>query len=307
MLYNSSFLYTYGNSFQVQDTFDQVMVDLRKALQVLTASQVSTYVGDEGDQDFSNIQIANSTPSASRAHGRAHELCIQICLTFLAVAPMLQSGTHNATHDKQLVTLLQKCDASAFLALAPEFFQSVRMKHQYISVKTAEMLTDRLEEVLSKSYDSARSVGATLLGIQFLHSTSHLWMQPAVADSQLCKSVRLLHGWLSKMISKDKMISWRVRDRLVCYLDHYLTIDPHEAFWSLPIEGEGAEDEETYLDEECLPSRILPRLADDGDVRVRFRVAVANGRLLRTTEVTGIDPLPIYERMKNGLTVYLDQ
>lgn len=282
------------------------MMGLRNVLQVLTASQVSTHVGEEEDEDFSHIQIANSTSSTSRARGGAHELCIQICITFLAVSPMLQSGSHNATHDKQLVTLLQNCEASAFLTLAPEFFQSVRKKHLYIGVKTAEMLTDRLEEVLSKSYDSARSVGSTLLAIQFLHSTSHLWMQPAVADSQLSKKVRLLHDWLSRKVSDGNMASWRVRDRFVCYLDHCLTIDPHEAFLSSTVEGPGVADEET-LDMELLPSRMLPKMADDEDVRVRFRLAVANGRLLRAAEVTCVDPMPIYERMKNGLSVYLDQ
>lgn len=285
------------------------MRDLRKTLQVLTSSQVSTNVEEEEDEDFTNIQIANSTSSTSRAHGHANELCIQICTTFLAVAPMLQSGSHNATHDKQLVTLLQKCEPSAFLALAPEFLQSVRMKHLHIALKTAEMLTDRLEEVLTRSYNSSRSIGATMLAIQFLHSTSHLWMQPAVANSKLCKGVRLLHDWLSQMISERKMASWRVRDRLVCYLDHYLAIDPREGFWSLPVEEPGAEDEENFmqLDEERFPSRILPNLADDEDVRVRFRVAVANGRLLRTTEVTGVHPMHLYERVKKGLSVYLDQ
>ena len=296
-------------SYQVQDTFDQVMIDLRKTLQVLTSSHVSMNVGEEEDEDFSRIQIANSTSATSRAHGRANELCIQICITFLAVAPMLQSGSHNATHDKQLITLLQKCEAPAFLALAPEFLQSVRRKQLYIALKTAEMLTDRLEEVLTTSYNSSRSIGATMLAIQFLHSTSHLWMQPAATDSQLCKGVRLLHDWLSKMISDGKMASWRVRDRLVCYLDHYLTIDPREEFWSRPVEEQGAEDEEDSieLDEDRLPSRILPNMADDEDVRVRFRVAVANGRLLRTTEFTGVLPMHIYERVKNGLSVYLDQ
>ena len=285
------------------------MIDLRRALQVLTASHVSTNVGEEEDEDFSHIQIANSTPTTSRAYDRASELCIKICITFLAVAPMLQSGSHNATHDKQLVTLLQKCEPSAFLALAPHFFQSVKMKHLHITVKTAEMLTDRLEEVLTKSYNSSRSERATILAIQFLHSTSHLWMQPAVADSKLCKGVRLLHEWLSKMISEGKLASWRVRDRIVCYFDHYLTIDPRETFWSLPVKDTDAEGEEevTQVDEDLVPSRILPKLADDEDARVRFRVAVANGRLLRTTEVTDVDPMVVYERVKNGLTVYLDQ
>jgi serine-protein kinase ATM len=283
------------------------MADLRKTLEVLTASQVLTHVGEE-DEDFSHIQIANSTPSTSRAHGRANELCVQICIRFLAVAPMLQSGSQSATHDKQLVTLLQKCEVSAFLTLAPEFFQSVRMKYLYITLKTAEMLKDRLEEVL-RSYSSSRSIRSTMLAIQFLHSTSHLWLQPAVAYSQLWKGVRLLHDWLSGMVSEGKMSSWRVRDRFVCYLDHYLAADPGEVFWSLPVEDYAAENEEELpqLGKDRLPSHILPRIADDEDIRVRFRLAVANGRLLRTTEITEVDPLPIYERVKNGLSVYLDQ
>ncbi|KAF8480561.1 hypothetical protein JB92DRAFT_3041117 [Gautieria morchelliformis] len=294
-------------STDVQDTFDQVMADLRKTLEVLTVSQVLSHVGEE-DEDFRHIQIANSTPSTSRAHGRANELCVQICITFLTVAPMLQSGSHSATHDKQLVTLLQKCEASAFLTLAPEFFQSVRMKYLYVTLKTAEMLKDRLEEVL-RSYSSARSIRSTMLAIQFLHSTSHLWMQPAVAQSQLCKGVRLLHDWLSGMASEGKMASWRVRDRFVCYLDHYLAIDPGEVFWSPPVEDYTAKNEGEFPqpDTDRLPSHILPRIADDEDIRVRIRLAVANGRLLRTTEITKVDPMPIYERVKNGLSVYLDQ
>ncbi|KAF8578220.1 hypothetical protein K439DRAFT_1395785 [Ramaria rubella] len=292
-------------SVDVQEAFEPVMIDLRRTLQLITASsQAPIRAGEEEDEDFALIQVANTTPSASRAHTRAKDLCVQVCVAFLATAPILQSGNRN-THDKDLVNLLLKCEAFAFLALAPEFLQAVRNRQLYISIKTAESLTDRLEEVLSKSYNTNRSVEATLLAIQFLHSTSHLWLQATAANAKLSRSVRLLHDWLSNMAIEGNLPSWRIRDRLVCYLDHYLSVDPHETFWSSPGNGEDEDEDECEVDEERLPSHILPKMGDDEDARVRFRVAVANGRLLCTTEVTKADAMSIYVRVKQRLSVNL--
>ena len=150
-------------SCQVQDTFDKVMTALRNTLRVIAAPFHATAHASEEDVGFTPLQVAHPEAPVSQAHelGHANQLCVQVCIAFLARAPILQSGTFNATRDKQMTDLLLGCELSEFLTLAPEYFQAVRSKQMHLSIPTAEKLLDRMELLLSGSYAFTRSVAAT--------------------------------------------------------------------------------------------------------------------------------------------------
>lgn len=261
---------------------------------------------EEEDDGFGPIQVANATNATSRAQNRMKDVCIELCINFLAVAPMLQSGTLTPTRDRSLVELVTASDPAAFLVIAPHYLECVRRKQVFFSDKHSEEFANLLNQLVVKFYATSGNLASYLLAIQFVHSTSHLWMPGQDTYSKLNMAVRSVHGLIQKWISRGKMeASWKLRDRLICYLDHYLSIDPRETRWGLPLLKDA--DAGTPAEDNASPSHLLPEMADDSDVRVRFRAAVANARLLLTSDKAHSNLGQLYTRVFQSLTSFIDK
>lgn len=225
---------------------------------------------------------------------------------FLTFVPVLQSGTTQPGHNRDLFEKLLECEPVTFIELARPFLKAVQKGHVHFSLHMATEFLDSLEEVLTRTYQFACSVESNLLTIQFLYGTSRLWIEPGMEESELGNNVQLLHDWLTENIIEDRVLSWEARESLVHYLEYYLTIDPGEVFWAIPFVKEVKDDKIMKPDKHSFPSALLPKMGNDEDVRVRLRAAIANGRLLIAVQKSNINPIPTYDAIKSSLSVDLD-
>lgn len=198
---------------------------------------------------------------------------MQTCVSFLTIGPMLQMGAQGPTRDKMLVDMILNSETDAMLLLAPELFESVARGQFAFGLGDMDRLMEDLESrLLDHTY--SRSEAMQLLVIHFLRSTMQLWLAPAVVHGSMGRKVRALLFWLVDMLGARKCRSWRVRDRLITLLDAYLRADTTQSFW---VAGEDHEDERDVPELDA--RHCIQFLADDDDVRVRFRSAVACARL----------------------------
>lgn len=261
----------------------------------------------EGDEDFAPYQAAGTKPVAALIKPRTRRFCIDILMGFLTFVPVLQSGTTQPEHSRDLFSKLLECEPMTFRELAGPFLKAVQKGHVHFSLNMATEFLNSLEKVLTRTYQFACSVESNLLAVQFLYSTSHLWIQPGMDETDLGYGVQLLHDWLAENIIEDRVSSWQAREYLIHYLEHYLTIDPNQTFWTIPFVKEVGDEEIGKPDPRSFPSVLLPRMSNDEDVRVRLRGAVANGNLLIAVQTTKANPIPTYEAIKSNLSSQLDR
>ncbi|KAJ7612476.1 hypothetical protein DFH06DRAFT_1274623 [Mycena polygramma] len=96
--------------------------------------------------------------------------------------------------------------------------------------------------------------------------------------------------------SRTHIRSWKIRDALARFYDRYLMHDPSQAAWFNPEEDE---DEKA----EGLPTKVLPEMNRDDDIRVRFRAGVLNAHLFAVGRSTGLRALDVYHPyLQNMLT-----
>ncbi|KIJ55813.1 hypothetical protein M422DRAFT_220613 [Sphaerobolus stellatus SS14] len=303
---------------EVQEAFKGVMTALESVVTVVSASEVSGDQLADEDEDFGPIQILDASHSHSRAQASLKDHCIQLSVSFLAVAQMLQSademtyGTPGSMADlsrnPRLLDMILQIDVNhepeAFLRVAPHILECVRKRQLHIYDQAVAVLAKALTRLATKLYQTTGSVRTRILVMQFLYSTSHLWTDLQDDFPRLSRAVRTFHDLLRQWFSEDSMPSWKIRDYFICYLDYYLKSDPDEDIWSLPVMnrdgGVGP-----LPDAELLPSHILPDLTDDTDARIRLRVSVANARLLASNNTAYLRQ--VYAETCQRLTIYADR
>ncbi|TFY59771.1 hypothetical protein EVG20_g7665 [Dentipellis fragilis] len=296
-------------STDVQGTFAEVMTALRGVLKTvltkLAGDPQSSNAKDVDDKDdFAPIRttaIASNQPDAQKQAKGAS--CAQhimaVCVSFLALAPILQSSSGEATRDRELTDIVLNSDGDEFLSIGPVYFASVREKALNMSLNTLDNLLDKFESLL-KQYTYSKSERLQLLVVQFLDSTSHIWVENSVVNSEVEEHIHALCDWLLGAINNNLFPSWRVRDAIVSFLDRYIGQDPQEQAWAAPLEPDEIDD-----DSPLVPTRVLPSLSKDKDIRVRFRVASANARLFMIARLRQEDPLLLYGELRSHLCLFL--
>jgi len=261
--------------------------------------------------DFGSFS-ANNTASRSRAEGRLKSFCIDLSITFLAIAPMLQSADDGIVHETfldnanlprnprllQLVMVNPTRQPDEFAVMLPHLLECIRRRQVYVSDEDAELLARSVGAMACRIYLTNGTVKGQYLVMQFLYCTAYLWVGAQSRFPKLLTQVAALHNLVRGWIRKGTMSCWRARDHLICYLHHYLSLDPTESLWSSVRPGKPP------IGPEEFPSHILPDLTADSDVRVRFRVGVANSKLLASIDALHLQEL--FEETCNRLSTYMD-
>ncbi|KAH9916328.1 uncharacterized protein B0H18DRAFT_884948 [Fomitopsis serialis] len=228
---------TIFRSAEVQDTFTNFLVTLKSTLRL--ASGASTSPGSDSqamdidiEDDFGElrtVQDAGTTTESLRngaavmdAHG------MEICMTALAVIPVLQSTSGLPTRDKDLAKLVLNSDESRFLDVAQVYFTIVKTGMLSISASTLEQFLERFGD-LWPQYGYARNDHLQCLSLHFLHSTMACWLDRATPNN-ICDAVRELWSRLAAKLLSGKLTSWKSRDVVVRLLDANLAQDPREQF-----------------------------------------------------------------------------
>ncbi|KAL0953735.1 hypothetical protein HGRIS_004926 [Hohenbuehelia grisea] len=305
---SKQFQRTIWKSADLQDTFASITRTFKDILASLTRNPSAPLSSSHADRDgFAPIR-ATPQPQSGESTSQAVESAfsrrvIEICISYLAAAPILQSSSGGSTRDKELTDLVvesAESHTSSFLLICPIFLQQVNQRTLTLSSTGLDSLLDTMGELLN-DYTHSKSETMQQLAIRLLDSTSHIWLDEQIAAGDIGNKVRQLCGWLSGAARKNKFASWRVRDTLVRFLDRSMKLDPNQSIWQAVDDDEDDDNQQADM----LPISLLPMMGEDEDIRVRFRAAVANARLFAAARALNFPPLELYDRIRRKLTLDL--
>ncbi|KAG2132781.1 hypothetical protein DEU56DRAFT_812008 [Suillus clintonianus] len=282
----------------IQDAFSAVSDALRISLHTMTG-QLRKGAQDVHALDadgFGAIRTTRTGPPTQEdaAHDditAANQYLADLCITFLATTPVLRSSSAEAMRDKELTKLIVDCPAEKLLLIGNAVLGSVRRRVLSLSIDVLNELLDKFEDLLG-SHTHGRNVNLQVMAVDLLDSTSHIWVQKSIADTDVGDHIRELCGWLSHNMIKRKFTSWKMRDFASQFFSRYIAQDPSESFWPTVCQKKPVE----------RPSTIIPMLNMDQDIRVRFRAAVVSARLFTLARFAGQNSLDMYNAIKEGLT-----
>jgi serine-protein kinase ATM len=248
------------------------------------ATEFTVESGGYGDEKASLVQVAD------------------VCIAFLALAPLLQSLSGEPTRDQELLDLLAKCSETnpeTFLLVFPLLLKHVRNRSLNLSVNYLEQFLGEIVEI-RKMYAQSRNPKFHLFVIQMLDDTMHLWASSALAQHDASDTARMVCKWLTMNLKKERLTSWEVRDALARLYERYLILDPAQQYWL--SDDDDSDDRVDYL-----PSMVLPDMNSDEDIRVRFRVAVINAHLFEVAAHVGQDLMQLYHKVKGSHTTNINE
>ncbi|KDQ61410.1 hypothetical protein JAAARDRAFT_509432 [Jaapia argillacea MUCL 33604] len=296
---------TMWRSADMQDSFSGVIKVLKSVVQAVTEGSLldtrSPQAMDIDTDGFGSSTRTHHTPlqldgPLNSDNSHIFQSILASSITFLALAPVLQASSGEPTRDRELCEFLLQCDGDRFVLAGSPYFDNVQNRTLSLTVATVEKFLDKFGTLLDQ-YAFSRSERLQLMLIHFLDSTSYTWLNHAIINAEVGGQIRNLSHWLSTMLQKGKIRSWKIRDRLAAFLDHYLVQDPSQGVWK-PGEDDDAP---ATADSIVLPSAILPTLGRDEDIRVRFRVALTNCRLFSLIRSLNEDPKDLYMAIRTHL------
>ncbi|RPD76341.1 hypothetical protein L226DRAFT_505666 [Lentinus tigrinus ALCF2SS1-7] len=297
-------------SADVQDAFAGLLNQLRLVLCMAVGRPLdddSRAQGRIDDTDgFGPVRTKHSaalnsvTRDAEKdaAHNRR---IIETCITALAVVPILQSSSGEATRDRALTDLILGSDPDEFLLLAPSYCEQIRHRTLNISPNNLEKLLEKLIDICDP-YAYKNRVDTRLLVVRILDATSHVWMHPTNVPSPLGELARGYCQQTVGLLRARSQRCWQVQDAIIRFLDGYLAKDPEQTIWQMPVD-----DASPNPNLEDLPSEVLPALGNDVDIRIRFRMAATSPRLFRVGTAAGPKSMDtVYQQIRSVLSVNLE-
>ncbi|KAI3619791.1 ataxia telangiectasia mutated [Moniliophthora roreri] len=294
------------SSMEVQTCFGNVLITLRSLLCTISGDvTVETQTLDADDKDGFGPIKTTATEFAIETGGTGDEKnslvrVADICISFIALVPLLQSSSGEPTRDQELIDLLSNCaetHTDTFLLIFPLVLKHVRNRSLNLTTNHLELFLGEIVEI-RRAYAYSRNPQLYAFAIQMLDATMHLWASSAAAESEAGNTARMVCKWLSMNLQKQRLTSWGVRDALARLYEKYIIMDPVQRYWIL--KEDDSEDKYEYL-----PSLILPQMNSDEDVRVRFRVAVITARLFWVATKVGQSAMELYGNVRVYYTAAL--
>ena len=297
----------------------QAMNAMKTTLRVVLAritGRSFTSDGDADDQDDFGTTRGTITAAPIEAQrlssGRIYvEAILDVCMSFLAIGPILQSSGDEPTRDRELTDIVLNCDGDEFLLASNAYLANIRRRTLNINPATLDNLLVKFAS-LSTQYIYQLNEELKLMIIRLLDSTAHLWTQHDLIGYETVDKVRNFFGWLLELVrvtkdedgqkTKTKVRSWRVRDAFVAFLARYMALDPFERIWarrSPSVDAGDADSDDGHPP--TLPSHALPTINQDDDIRVRFRSAYANATLLNLSRFNNEQPMNHYREIHASL------
>jgi serine-protein kinase ATM len=302
------------------------MTAMKMTLRVVFARISGRYLtsdGIEADQDDFGLTGGTITAAPVEAqrqtNGRIYvESILDVCMSFLAIGPILQSSGEEPTRDRELTDIVLNCDGDEFLLASKAYLVNVRRRALNINLATLDNLLVKFAS-LSTQYIYQLNDELKLMIIRLLDSTAHLWTQPDFVGYDTVDKVRNFFGWLLELVrvskdedgkrTKTKVRSWRVRDTFVAFLARYMSLDPLERLWTTGSSSVDVADADAGSNDDCpptLPSHILPAINQDEDIRVRFRSAYANATLFNLSRFNNSHPMVHYREIHASLCTNME-
>ncbi|KAJ6518821.1 hypothetical protein C8R45DRAFT_1116532, partial [Mycena sanguinolenta] len=281
-------------STDVQDGFEAVTQTLRDVLRILLGS-TDVHV-QARDIDFEISPAKRGKDTRKHAAATAVVRCIvEVSVAFLTIIPILRSVSGELTNDKGLTELVIGCaetPTETSMLIFRIFLRHVQQKTLALSKSNFDTFLELLGDILA-SYYHARSETAQMLAVEFLESTLHIWCAANdAANDERAANARQLCQWLSSALkagqkTRTHIRSWKTRDALARFYDKFLMHNPSQSAWY-----NAEEDEEAKAD--GVPTKVLPEMNKDDDLRVRFRAGILNAHLFAAGRSIGRDATEVY-------------
>ncbi|KAI0255717.1 hypothetical protein BJV78DRAFT_1172780 [Lactifluus subvellereus] len=309
---------------EVTDFLTQVMGTMKTTLRVVLARITGRPFTSDGmeAEDHDDFASMGATITIAPVEAQRHtngripaEAILEVCMSFLAVGPILQSSGEEPTRDRELTDIVLNCDGDEFLLASKAYLVNVCRQTLNINVTTLDNLLVKFAS-LSTQYIYQLNDELKLMIIRLLDSTAHLWTLPDLNGSDTIDKVRNFFGWLLKLVrvSNDedgnttgtKVRSWRIRDAFVAFLARYMALDPFERIWATQLSSNDDDDPDSTDGFPILPSDVLPTINQDDDIRVRFRSAYATATLFNLGRFNSTQPMAFYGKIHTSLCRKLD-
>ena len=213
-------------------------------------------------------------------------------MSLLAVFHVLQSIAGEPTRDKELSDIVLNADDKGFILLATSYLRNVSQRTVSMKVSTLNDFLEKLAEFLV-GYRHQRDPAIQLFVIHLLQTTMHIWIPETVDNGSVGGNVQQLCAFLTRLSESHKLTSWSVRDAWARFLGDYIAADPRQGSWPTT--------------DNSLPSAALPMMGRDEDIRVQFRVATLNPRLLCHARQLGMKADQLYTAIRDHLCKSLDE
>ncbi|THU87972.1 hypothetical protein K435DRAFT_730265 [Dendrothele bispora CBS 962.96] len=282
----------------VQDMFAETrkaIMDLLRTVAGETPQTASDAMDIDDEDGFAPIRTATVEATGSNESEHSLHNISTVCVSFLAISPVLQNSSGEPTRDKELTSLVLKSANERpynFFLIGPVFLELIRNEILSLSANNVETFLDELGTLL-KLYAHSRDERLHRVMIMFLESTMHL-LDSEMLSQDTKENFMILFSWLSNKVTGTRPpLSWFVRDSVARLLDKTLKQDPHERRWDFVQENHT---------EETLPSQLLAKLNSDNDMRVRFRAASLTGRMFEITRQARKSPMQLYAKVTDCYT-----
>jgi len=216
----------------------------------------------------------SSASHSNQLRGSSLNTYFGVSVSLLTAGPMLQMQWLEPPGDPRWVDVLLDFTNEAFLVLSTTIWARVASGECAFGLGGLDRVMDDLEYRLQDP-ELSHNPRMHSVVITLLQATIHIWIDPSAARSPVARKARAFFTWLVNLVEKGRCESWHVRDHIICLLDHYIAVNPSQAFWDR---------EEDEMEANATPKEAIKQMLQDNDVRVRCRAAIAVARLFRFTQ-----------------------
>ncbi|KAK4687247.1 serine-protein kinase ATM, partial [Tremellales sp. Uapishka_1] len=229
----------------------------------------------DGDDNFGEVRTAESDamPVSKEAMEcqRTSRSYLQSLVYLRLKGNILVSPFLRPIKDERLLNAFLSADGQRCIQLGSVICQAIMSGTLRLYGEAVEAIMETLEEMF-KTYAYSRDDGLTTLIIDFMECSLPLWLH---TNDETTTRMIYMARFLVQKFTKGQAPSWKVRLRLLAFLDYYLDRDPTFATWQ-PVEDEDMDEEESRWGPQLF---IIDSIVSDPDLRVRFRAASSAARL----------------------------
>lgn len=259
---------------------------------------------EEDDDEFGEIKVSRTSQLAGTTSSeRAESACAAACVRGLVSAALAESQAVGSVRVPQLVDAIVQSDGLESIVVAEQVFTAVWTGLVTFRLAEAEQILQHLGNTFLTGYRYSLDERVALAALRFLECTATSWIlaDGSQAAGDFAKNARALCGWLTNNREQQTLPSWRVRTRLIAFLDIYLSIDRTQTRWDVGEHATRAADGSALLPTDILPSTLL-----DVDFRVRFRAGTSAPALFTFFHENGLSSNVLYAALNKIAVGNLD-
>ena len=247
-------------------------------------------IARQEDDDFGPIRQEDDGGLATDGDTtEQHHIALSISIAVQAIVnpAYYHSGMQTPTRDTELYNILIESEDLGTYVLSQAIFEAIEDQRLVLTRKGVGSLVE-LGLDLTKIYAYKKLTGTREFIYNLLSATLWTWIHPEESVISAAEDLLPFWQWCVDNLVQGKVDRWRDRHRILMLLDAYIAADPSERRWY--ADGITDRDRET-------PSGALFQLLEDGDARIRFRVATSLPRLLQLDMPISSRPSGFYLRV----------